>query len=339
MMDLSKFDFDLPTHLISQKPYKNRTDCKLLFYDKVNVSDLNFKDILSILDESYVLVFNETKVVNARYLFNYKETPSEIFFLEHLDENQYKVFLKKPSIYKSEDWIATPDFKFRIVSSQGKYFIIDLKSELDLNIILESKGQIPLPPYIKTDTPEVYAKDYQTVYAQSGNSVAAPTAGLHFDKALLTALEAKGLALEYLNLDVGLGTFGALTEEQLSTGKLHSESFELTKDLAERLNKYKRQSKKIIAVGTTTLRTLQSCFDFESGKFIASKSETDIFIQPPFKDFVVDGLLTNFHLPKSSLFMLISAFVGTKQALEIYEHAILEQYLFYSFGDACLFLR
>ncbi len=338
-MDLSKFDFDLPAKLIAQKPYKNRTDCKLLFYNNHEIADLIFRDILSILDDSYVLVFNQTRVVNARYLFHYQKKLCEIFFLEDLGQNQYKVFLKKPSVYKKDKWIETPDFKFSIISLLDKYFVIQLEADTDLALILESKGQIPLPPYINTKNPELYASDYQTVYACNGSSVAAPTAGLHFDEALLADLKTKGVALEYLNLNVGLGTFGALTRQQLDSGRLHSESFELTTQVASRLNDYKKRSKKIIAVGTTTLRTLQSCYDFATEEFIARNSETDIFIQPPFNDFVVDGLLTNFHLPKSSLFMLISAFVGTKQALAIYEHAIFKQYLFYSFGDACLFLR
>lgn len=339
MLNIENFDFDLPQHLIAQKPYSNRTSCKLLTVMDAQISDSQFSSLVDILDENTVLVFNNTSVSKARYLFDYNGSQSEIFFIEELDLNTYRVFLRKSSKFKIGQTYQTPDFSFEVLEKPNNTALIRISSASEIADVLSDKGLVPLPPYIKVENPNAYYDDYQTVYASHGHSVAAPTAGLHFDQKLLDKLLAKGVEFSFINLSVGLGTFAPLTDENIEQKKLHEESYTLHESDAEILNRAKRSGKKIIAVGTTSLRCLQSVYDFESQMFVAEESSTDIFIYPPFDNFVVDGLITNFHLPKSSLFLLISAFIGSEMAMKAYLHAIRNEYLFYSFGDACLFMR
>jgi S-adenosylmethionine:tRNA ribosyltransferase-isomerase len=338
MLNPKDYSFDLPKHLIAQSPLKVRTDSKLLFYSNDKINDSIFHDLPDILDPNTVLVFNDTLVRNSRYVFDYNGSLSEIFFIKSTDINVYEVFLRKSSKFKIGSSYSTPDFDFEVLSKSGNISLIKVVCN-DISQVLEEKGLVPLPPYIKVENPNEFKQRYQTVYANKGESVAAPTAGLHFNKQLLDQLLHLGVEFAFVNLTVGLGTFAPLTDENINTSKLHSESYEITQINTDILNQAKLDGKKIISVGTTTLRCLQSCFDFNIQKFVAQKSSTDIFLYPPFNNFVVDGLITNFHLPESSLFMLICAFVGTDNAKKIYNHAIKHDYRFYSFGDACLFLR
>ncbi len=341
MFKLEDFDFHLPQHLIAQKPYPDRSSCNLLVANKhtAKISDHKFLDLVDLLDKETVLVFNNTSVAKARYLFDYKGSESEIFFIEHLALNEYCVFLRKSSKFKVGYSYPTPDFDFEVMRKVDNTAVIKIMNNSNINNVLDDKGLVPLPPYIKVEDPNQYYSDYQTVYASHGHSVAAPTAGLHFDQNLLDQLLKKGVEFAFINLSVGLGTFAPLKQENIDNKTLHEESFTLLEKDAAILNNAREQGKKIIAVGTTSLRCLQSVFDFESAMFVPESSSTEIFIYPPFDNFVVDGLITNFHLPKSSLFLLISAFIGPQKAMEAYLHAIQEEYLFYSFGDACLFMR
>ena len=339
MLNLSDYDFHLPEHLISQQPYQNRTHCNLLKCANGIISDHKFYDLVDLIDDDCLLVFNNTSVSKARYLFDYNGSTSEIFFLENLGQNSYRVFLRKSSKFKIGNQYDTSDFIFEVLEKQHKTCIIRVIDNSNIGDVLSDKGLVPLPPYIKIDNPNDYYTDYQTVYASHGESVAAPTAGLHFDLDLLEKLKAKGVDFAYVNLTVGLGTFATLSEENIKEKKLHEETFSLLPQDAQKLNKFKQEGRKIIAVGTTSLRCLQSAFDFELDEFVPQQNSTEIFIYPPFDNFVVDGLITNFHLPKSSLFLLISAFIGSKKAMQAYLHAIELEYKFYSFGDACLFMR
>ena len=338
MLDLKDYSFDLPKNLIAQSPLENRSDSRLLFFDGEKLTDSFFHSITNLIPANSVLVFNDTLVRNSRYVFDHNGAISEIFFIKSVETNVYEVFLRKSSKFKIGMSYSTPDFNFEVISKIDNISIIKVSCN-DLSLVLEEKGQVPLPPYIKVENPNSFKKRYQTVYAKKGESVAAPTAGLHFDHKLLDKLLHLGIEFAFVNLTVGLGTFAPLTSDNITNSKLHSETYEVTDLNAEILNNAKESGKKIISVGTTTLRCLQSCFDFNSHKFIAKQDSTDIFLYPPFDNFVVDGLITNFHLPESSLFMLICAFIGTNNAKIAYQHAIEKEYRFYSFGDACLFLR
>lgn len=338
MLNPKDYSFELPKSLIAQTPLTNRSDSKLLYFNNSQIVDTIFNCLPDLIDENVLLVFNDTLVRNSRYVFEYNGTLSEIFFIKSTQLNTYEVFLRKSSKFKIGNEYTTPDFDFKVVSKYDNIAIIEVLCK-NLSDILEDKGQIPLPPYIKVENPNDFKKRYQTVYAKKGESIAAPTAGLHFDKNLLDKLLHSGVEFAFVNLTVGLGTFAPLTPENIKSSTLHSETYEITKLNAEILNNAKIKGKKIISVGTTTLRCLQSAFDFEENQFVAKTDLTNIFLYPPFNNFVVDGLITNFHLPESSLFMLICAFVGRNNALNIYQHAIEKEYRFYSFGDACLFIR
>lgn len=338
MLNPKDYTFELPKSLIAQTPLKHRSDSKLLYFDGSQILDTIFNCLPDIIDENALLVFNDTLVRNSRYVFEYNGTLSEIFFIKSTKLNTYEVFLRKSSKFKIGNTYNTPDFDFKVLSKSENIARIEVFCN-SLADILEDKGQVPLPPYIKVENPNDFKKRYQTVYAKKGDSIAAPTAGLHFDKKLLDKLIHSGVEFAFVNLTVGLGTFAPLTQENIKSSTLHSENYEITSLNAEILNNAKTKGKKIISVGTTTLRCLQSAFDFETNQFVSKTDSTNIFLYPPFNDFVVDGLITNFHLPESSLFMLICAFVGRDQALNIYQHAIEKEYRFYSFGDACLFMR
>ena len=338
MLSISDYSFVLPKHLIAQEPSKIRSECKLLSFDGKNIVDYIFKDLVDILDSNTLLVFNDTAVKNARYLFSYNDSISEIFFIKNLGDNFFEVFLRKSSKFKISETYNTGDFEFTVISKNNSTSVIMILTK-NIDEILDQKGLVPLPPYIKVEDPNEFKKMYQTVYAKSGHSVAAPTAGLHFDNLLLELLLKKGIEFAFINLTVGLGTFAPLLEENITNKSLHSEDYNVSYENAEVLNNALKSGKKIVSVGTTTLRCLQSCFNFTTNEFEAGTNSTNIFLYPPFDNFVVDGLITNFHLPESSLFMLICAFIGTENAKRVYQHAIDNEYKFYSFGDACFFTR
>jgi len=353
-MLLTDFSFDLPENLIGQKAIEPRDSCRLLIVDRQNkqISHRVFSDLVDILDKNTVLVLNDTKVFPAR-LFGHKDTGGklEILLLKQTGINSYRC-LVRGKVKQDSKIIFSNDF-FGTVSSiekDGEVNIIFNVSGVALIELIDKEGKTPLPPYIHSEEKESNLRQqYQTVYAKEKGSAAAPTAGLHFTDRLLDELTQKGVEIEKVTLHVGLGTFKPVTDEQVATKTLHSETFFLNEEVADRLNEAKKQGKKIIAVGTTSCRLLETLSD-EKGIIHPGQGETKIFIQPGYKFKFVDGLITNFHLPSTSLLMLVSAFTLTPNTQEefknfresligkAYTKAVTEKYKFFSFGDAMLLL-
>jgi S-adenosylmethionine:tRNA ribosyltransferase-isomerase len=352
-MNLADFNFDLPERLIGQKAIEPRDSCRLLVLDRQSnrISHHIFTDLENILDKNTVLVLNDTKVFPAR-LFGTKDTggKTEILLLKQTAIDSFE------AIGKGKLKIGTvihfsPDLFGQITSSvEGEINLRFNQKGVALIEQIDLLGKTPLPPYIHSMAKEKDLREqYQTVYAREKGSAAAPTAGLHFTDGLLKKLEKNGVEIEKVTLHVGLGTFKPVTDEQVSSKTLHTESYYLKEDVAKRLNHAKTKGKKIIAVGTTSCRLLESLAD-ERGILHSGQGETDIFIQPGYKFKFVDGLITNFHLPSTSLLMLVSALTlipNTKEALKnfhdspigkAYSEAVKNRYKFFSFGDAMLVL-
>lgn len=341
MIKVSDFDYYLPEKLIAQTPLSKRDESKLLVYNRKTDSVIHavFKDLLSYLDENCVLVFNNTKVLPAR-IFGHrvnKEENVEFLLLKEIDNDIWECMVKPGKKVKvGSEFYFGDSLKASVVNitEDGLRHVKFLYEGIFLEI-LEKIGSMPLPPYIHEKLED--NDRYQTVYAEIPGSAAAPTAGLHFTVELLRKIKERGVITENITLNVGLGTFKPVSEEYIENHKMHQEFYEISEEVANRLNKYKAEGKKIIAVGTTTVRTLESASN--SDNTISAKSEnTDIFITPDYKFKFVDGLITNFHLPKSTLLMLISAFVSRERILEIYDIAVQNEYRFFSFGDAMLIL-
>lgn len=343
-MQLSDFNYNLPADLIAQTPLKERTESRLMFVNKKNrlVQDDFFVNLVDFLEAGDLLVMNNTRVLPAR-LFGKIENYApkvEVFLLKPREIREDGVVwecLVKPGKKLKEQTkiIFQTDFKGEVqkINTDGTRLI--QFNQKDILPFLENLGEMPLPPYIKE---KLFEKErYQTVYSQKLGSVAAPTAGLHFTEDYLKKLQNKGIKIGFLTLDVGLGTFLPVKTENIQEHKMHSEKYEITQELVDKVRETKKNGKKVIAVGTTSLRVLESSLD-ENGNLIAQKSETEIFIYPPYDFKIVDGLLTNFHLPKSTLLMLVSAFADQDLIFEAYQKAIDLQYRFFSFGDAMLII-
>ncbi len=340
-MKTSDFDYFLPEELIAQTPVYPRDSSRLLVYDRSSdrVEHKRFFDIKNYLKAGDVLVRNNTKVLPAR-MFGYTEHGGkvEILLLKRYTIDEWEVLVKPGKKAKpNATLIISNELKVEVLSnveeSGGRRvkFIYDGVFE----DIISRLGEMPLPPYI---TEKLKDKDrYQTVYADKIGSSAAPTAGLHFTPELLRELEEMGVIIVDVLLHVGLGTFRPVKVEDVKTHHMHSEYYEVSKRASEIINEAKREGRRVIAVGTTSVRTLESVAD-ENGFLCESKGDTDIFIYPGYRFKCVDGLITNFHLPKSTLLMLVSAFSSKEKALELYNLAVEEKYRFFSFGDACLFL-
>ena len=348
-MHIQEFDYQLPEDLIAQRPIEKRENSKMMVLDRNNQQILhkNFFNIVDFLDENCVLILNNTKVMPAR-LYGYKDTGAkiEVFLLKKYDgENRWEVLIRPSKRVRTGTIIkVSEELSVEIVMplpDDGKW-VVKMLYVGDLLQILHKVGNIPLPPYIerKMASEELRQLDferYQTVYAKNEGSVAAPTAGLHFSEDILSQLKAKGVEIGYVTLDVGIGTFRPVKCENILDHKMDTEAFEISEETAELINRAKAQGKKIVAVGTTTVRTLESAYKI-FGEIKACKSASNLFIYPPYEFKVVDKLITNFHLPKSTLLMLVSA-IATKQFIfEAYEEAIKEKYRFYSYGD-CMFIN
>ena len=337
-MKTSDFDFDLPEELIAQTPISKRDESRLLLLDKVTgeISHKKFKDIIDYLDEGDTLVLNDTKVIPARLYGIKKDTNAaiEILLLNDLESDVWKTLVKPAKRVKEGTIVSFGDGLLLAecvkVEDEGvRHF--KLKYDGILYEILDKLGEMPLPPYIHEKLDD---KDrYQTVYAKNVGSAAAPTAGLHFTKELLKKIEEKGVNIAYITLHVGLGTFRPVNVEDVNNHKMHSEFCIINEETAELLKKTKESNHKIIAVGTTSTRTLESVMNLY-GCFKACSFWTDIFIYPGYKFKAIDSLITNFHLPKSTLVMLVSALAGKEHILNAYNEAIKEKYRFFSFGDA-----
>ncbi len=335
----STYHYDLPEELIAQTPIEPRDFSRLLCYNRKTkmVKDLHFYDIYNFLNKGDVLVINNTRVLPAR-LYGYKHTGAkiEILLQKRIDLTHWEVIAKPFKRLDEGTEIVFNENIFAVVVSKETYGSCVIEFKYDLNKTFEEHlmeiGTVPLPPYIKEKLKD--PERYQTVYAKVEGSSAAPTAGLHFTKELLKKLQDKGVEICEVLLHVGLGTFRPVKEDNILEHKMHSEYIEVTEEVAKKLNKAKAEGRRVIAVGTTSVRVLESASD-DNGMIKSVKKETDIFIYPPYKFKFVDALITNFHLPESTLIMLVSAFIGDiDKTLELYRHAVNEKYRFFSFGDA-----
>ena len=338
-MKLDEFDFNLPENLIAQTPLKNRTESRLLAVNK-NTGDLEDKHFYNIGDyikPGDALVLNDTKVLPARLFGIKKDTGAkiEMLLLKPIEEG-YEVLLKPSKKVQLGTEVIFGEGKL-IAECIGKFDegIHHMKLIYDgiLEHVLDELGEMPLPPYIKEKLDD--QDRYQTVFARETGSAAAPTAGLHFTKELLANLKAKGVHIVYITLHVGLGTFRPVSVDTIEEHEMHSEFYTMTREAAETLNAVKKARGNIVSVGTTSTRTLETIIH-DHGTFKETSGFTDIFIYPGFTYKAVDVLITNFHLPKSSLVMLVSAFSSREHILNAYSHAVDEEYRFFSFGDAMI---
>lgn len=332
MIKIEDYDYKLPVELIAQEALKKRDQCKLLITnDKLLIEHKKFFEIADELGENDVLVLNESRVFPAR-LLGKKESGGkvELLLLKKINETEWEA-ISRPGLRIGQR-LKFSSVGGEVVGKQDETIKVKFDYQGDFWKILEKIGKTPIPPYIHNNKEKELRRNYQTVYAQNYGSAAAPTAGLHFTDELLEKLLKKGVQIEKVNLNVGLGTFKPISEKNLETGKLHAEYFEIKEEVANMLNLAKKQGKRIIAVGTTAVRVLETMSDGE-GKMRAGSGETSIFIYPPYKFKFVDSLITNFHLPKSSLLMLIAAMMGDNWK-KVYEAAVKKKYRFFSFGDA-----
>ncbi|MCD4796209.1 MAG: tRNA preQ1(34) S-adenosylmethionine ribosyltransferase-isomerase QueA [Candidatus Cloacimonetes bacterium] len=337
----SSYWYQLPPELIAQYPKDKRSTSRLLYLNK-NTGDIShhkFTDILELLNPSDVLVLNRTKVIPAR-LLGKKTTGAkvEVFLLNQKSDKTWECLVKPGRRLKVGTEVEFSDsLKGKIIDrTEDGERLVEFDWEGDFWKILEKVGKTPLPPYIKRESIEKDKETYQTVYARERGSVAAPTAGLHFTKELLDKIEQKGIEIIEVLLHVGLGTFQMVKTENIAEHRMHSEFCRITEETAEKINKAKSQGRRIVAVGTTSIRTLESFA--ENGKIKPGAHWTDIFIYPGKKLQIVDGLITNFHLPYSTLLMLVSTLAGYENIMNAYQVAIREKYRFFSYGDAMLIL-
>ncbi len=341
-MKLSDFDYDLPEELIAQTPLLERETSRLLVLNKQTkqIKHQVFSDIINYLEAGDSLVLNDTRVMPARLFGAKADTYAkvEVLLLKQLAGDTWEVLLKPAKKIHVGTTIVFGEGKLEAVCleklDQGRA-IIELKYQGILMEILNELGEMPLPPYIKETLQD--QDRYQTVYAEAVGSAAAPTAGLHFTESLLAEIKNKGVNLVFVTLHVGLGTFRPVTSEDFTEHDMHAEYYIISEESAEILNQTKLNNKRIIAVGTTSTRVLESNVN-ENGLFEAKSGWTDIFIYPPYEYQAINGIITNFHLPKSTLLMLISAFVDRETILKTYKTAVNENYRFFSFGDAMLIL-
>jgi len=340
-MNKSDFYYDLPKELIAQSPIEPRDNARLLVYDRKtdSVRHRRFYELTDILKRGDLLVINNTRVLPARVTGVKDDTGARIEFLLHkrIDRDTWETLCHPAKRAKVGSKLTFAPDLTGVITAEGEEGARTLKFEYDgvFENILYRIGEMPLPHYIHG---ELKDKDrYQTVYAKTNGSAAAPTAGLHFTDSLMKALRSQGVEFAEVLLHVGLGTFLPVKTDALENHKMHSEYYCLDETAAQKINTAKKEGRRVIAVGTTSVRVLESCADGNGGVKAAS-GETSIFIYPPYKFKVVDGLITNFHLPESTLIMLVSAFVGREKTLELYKLAVDEGYRFFSFGDACCFL-
>ncbi|MGU3922234.1 tRNA preQ1(34) S-adenosylmethionine ribosyltransferase-isomerase QueA [Listeria monocytogenes] len=338
-MKVEDFDFDLPEELIAQTPLLDRTSSRLMVLDKESgdIKDQHFTDIISYLNEGDALVLNDTRVLPARLHGIKDETGAhiEVLLLKQKEGNAWETLVKPAKRIRKGATITFGDGALKATCLEelehgGR--ILEFSYEGIFYEVLEQLGEMPLPPYIKEQLAD--QDRYQTVYAKENGSAAAPTAGLHFTEDLLEQISAKGVEIIFVTLHVGLGTFRPVDVEDTTNHKMHSEFYRLTEESAERINKIKAQGGKVVAVGTTSIRTLETIASRHDGKLVAESDWTEIFISPGYTFQAVDALITNFHLPKSTLIMLVSALSDRTKILAAYNHAVGEQYRFFSFGDA-----
>ncbi len=343
-MKTKDFNFELPPELIAQYPLPNRTDSRLLRYTRAtkSIQHTHFKQLAEQLNPGDLLVMNNTRVIPAR-LYGQKSTGGRVELLIEriLSEKKVITHIKASKAPKPGAHIMLGDgsWQMTVLEKQGSLYLCELiaqNSENSIKHMLEHIGHIPLPPYITREDKIADFERYQTVYAKHSGSVAAPTAGLHFDDEILNQLKTRGVKIAYITLHVGTGTFQPVRTEEIKNHHMHTEHFEITQALCDAVTDTKKAGGRIIAVGTTSLRALESAA--QRGPLKVQSMDTNIFIYPGYKFKLCNGLITNFHLPESTLLMLVSAFIGHPETMALYQEAISEKYRFFSYGDATLLL-
>lgn len=336
-MKLEDFNYYLPEARIAKHPLPNRSNSKLLYYNRASsdITDKMFYQLTKILNHNDLLVFNNTKVLKARLLAK-KVTGAKVeCLIEKVNGNLANCLLRGKNLNVGQTLIFDENFQAQIIKSDG--YCRELKFNANVFEILDKIGNIPIPPYFNREATKDDNIRYQTVYANKPGAIAAPTAGLHFDQKLLTQLEQLGVQSSYLTLHVGLGTFKPVNTENIHQHVMHSEYYEVDDTCVNAILNCKAKGGRVIAVGTTVVRTLETIMS-NNESLTATKGASDLFITPGFKFKCVDGMITNFHLPKSTLLMLVSAFIGHKNMQNIYRHALSQDYRFFSYGDAMLLL-
>ena len=335
-MKKSDFNYQLPQQLIAQKPLVNRCDSRLLCMNKKTgkLDDQSFNDFLSLINPNDLLVFNDTKVIPAR-LFGKKQTGGKVeILIERLvDESHAIAHIKASKSPKAGSYITLDNgFHCEILGREADLFKLHFKGEMTLLTLLDKIGHIPLPPYITREDEVSDFERYQTVFAKQQGAVAAPTAGLHFDERIMQQIQDKNIATTFVTLHVGSGTFQPVRVEKLADHVMHSEYFKVTDETVNAIKTTRNNGGRVIAIGTTAVRALESAS--KEGYLQPGFGDTNLFITPGYDFKSVDAMLTNFHLPESTLLMLISAFAGYENIMNAYQHAIKQRYRFFSYGDA-----
>ncbi|WP_026377099.1 tRNA preQ1(34) S-adenosylmethionine ribosyltransferase-isomerase QueA [Aestuariibacter salexigens] len=344
-MKLADFHFDLPEHLIARYPMKDRTASRLLHLEgnTGNIEHCRFTDILDLLNPGDLLVFNNTRVIPARMLGE-KTTGGKVEVLVErlLDDHTVLAHVRANKSPKPGNTLILEDkVEATMLERQGDLFKLKIEGEKPVLAVLEEYGHMPLPPYIDRPDEDSDKERYQTVYNEKPGAVAAPTAGLHFDDDILVKLKEKGIQQAFITLHVGAGTFSPVRVENIQEHQMHSEYAEVPQDVVDAIIATKNAGNRVIAVGTTSVRSLESAAAACAGDEIIAPfmQDTDIFIYPGFEFKVIDAMITNFHLPESTLIMLVSAFAGKENILEAYRQAVEQEYRFFSYGDAMLLER
>ncbi len=341
LLNKKSYHYDLPEELVAQYPLENRSSSRLLVLDRSNghVNHDNFKNIVDYFKAGDVLVVNATKVIPAR-LIGEKETGAkiEVFLLNHIEKDKWKCLVKPGKRCKIGTEILFSDtFKATVIDNADEGArVVEFAYEGNFWEALSDIGHIPLPPYIKREAEKSDSRTYQTIYAKIKGSVAAPTAGLHFDDSIIEALRLKGVIITEVILHVGLGTFRPVKTDNIEEHKMHSEFCYISKETAEIVNRAKDEHRRVITVGTTSTRTLESFV--KDDRLEHGEKWTSIFIYPGKQLKIIDGLITNFHMPESTLLMMISAFAGYDNVMNAYKEAVAEKYRFFSYGDAMLII-
>ncbi|AIM15737.1 MULTISPECIES: tRNA preQ1(34) S-adenosylmethionine ribosyltransferase-isomerase QueA [Neobacillus] len=342
-MKVDLFDFHLPEELIAQVPLKNRMDSRLMVLDKKTgeIKHEVFKNITEYLREGDCLVLNDTKVLPARLFGVKKDTGAkiEVLLLKQLEEDQWETLVKPAKRVKVGTEIEFGDGLLKAIctgTSDHGGRVFKFTYEGIFYEVLDQLGEMPLPPYIKEQLDD--RERYQTVYAREPGSAAAPTAGLHFTEELLNEVREKGVHIAFITLHVGLGTFRPVSVDDVQDHEMHAEFYMVTEGTARLLNEVRNNGGRIISVGTTSTRTLETIASANNGRFVEGSGWTNIFIYPGYEFKAIDGMITNFHLPKSTLIMLVSALAGRENVLNAYHTAVEQRYRFFSFGDAMLII-
>jgi len=338
-LTLADFDYDLPQELIAQFPLPERTASRLLVVDGAKLEDRRFSDITQLLRAGDLLVFNDTRVLHAR-LHGIKDSGGRVEVLIERPIGRHEALAQiraSHAPWPGSRLVLEGTLEIRVVAREGAFYLLRFPGPEDLVELLERHGKLPLPPYIQRHAEDADEARYQTVYARNRGSVAAPTAGLHFDAALMEVLRARGIDFAWLTLHVGAGTFQPVRVENLAQHRMHRERYVIPADTVAALAGARARGGRIVAVGTTSLRAMEAAA--QEGEIHAGPGETELFILPGFRFRAADALITNFHLPKSTLLMLVSAFGGLENLRRAYAHAVAERYRFFSYGDAMFISR